>query len=311
MRYLTIITFFILFCMNLEASELKKQIVFIVNPISPTIKNKNIEKTIRKNLDLNQYCYKIVYTEHAGHATELAQKALESADIVAAIGGDGTVNEVGRALIDTHVALAIIPVGSGNGLARHLGIPTGLSNGIRALNYAHSTRIDTAKINDTVFLNVAGIGFDALIAKKFAHFGKRGLFSYGQVAIQEFQKYGPQNYLITIDGKPFVKQAFILSFANSSQYGNDFFICSEAKTDDGYLDLVIVKDIPLMAAPKLFMRFKQNTLDRSRYCETLKFKEITIQHPYMQAHVDGEPMVFHDSMHITVNPHSLKIMVPN
>jgi diacylglycerol kinase (ATP) len=163
---------------------------------------------------------------------------------IAAVGGDGTVNEVGRALVHSEAVLAIIPVGSGNGLARHLGIPVGLKKGIKALNHAYPIVIDTGKINDKIFLGVAGIGFDAHIAHKFALFGKRGFFSYCQVASREFSLYAPQSYFITIDGKQITKKAFILTFANSSQYGNNFLIAPKARVSDGYLDLVIIDDIP-------------------------------------------------------------------
>nr|ALS90992.1 TIGR00147: lipid kinase, YegS/Rv2252/BmrU [uncultured bacterium] len=170
--------------------------MFIVNPISHEIKGLDIKKIIEKNLDINQFEYTILYTQYAQHASELAQEALiNSADIIAAVGGDGTVNEVGSVLVNAEAVLAIIPVGSGNGLARHLGIPVGLTKAIKALNSGHPVMIDTAKINEKAFLGVAGIGFDAHIAHKFALFGKRGFFSYCQVAAKEFFLYTPQSAL--------------------------------------------------------------------------------------------------------------------
>lgn len=293
----------------------KKHIVFIVNPISHELKGQNIRKLIDKNLDHDQFDYQIVYTQHPQHATELTQKALqESADIIAAVGGDGTVNEVGKALINKEAALAIIPVGSGNGLARHLGIPVGLTESIKALNHAQPTVIDTAKINDQTFLGVAGIGFDALIAQKFSQFGKRGFFSYLQVVLQEFSNYEAQSYLITIDGKQISRKAFILTLANSSQYGNDFIIAPKARIHDGYLDLVIVDDIPGYDVPEFVYKFKQGTLDDYNHYETHRFKEILIQqqnHQKIQAHADGEPLLFQDQLKVTIQPDSLKIMVPS
>src|SRR5262249_1311819 len=155
------------------------------------------------------------YTQYPQHATELALKAVrDSADIIAAVGGDGTVNEIGKALINTKAVLAIIPAGSGNGLARHLGIPVGLTRAIKALNHAHPMAIDTAKINEEIFLGTAGIGFDAHIAHAFAQFGKRGFLSYCQVALKEFSQYEPQSYHMTIDGKQLIRKALILTFAN-------------------------------------------------------------------------------------------------
>lgn len=290
----------------------KTRIAFIVNSISPEIKGQNLEKIIEKNLDLNRFEYEIFYTQYAQHATQLAHIALlNSTDIIAAVGGDGTVNEVGKALIDTEGILAIIPVGSGNGLARHLGIPIGLAQAIKALNHASPLPIDTAKINDKTFLGVAGIGFDAHIAQQFAQFGKRGFFSYCQVALREFSRYKPQSYVINIDGKQIIRKAFVLTFANSSQYGNDFIIAPKVRISDGHLDLVIIDDIPAYSIPQFIYKFKQGTLDRSHHFETYRFKEITIHHPsHIQAHFDGEPILFQKDIKVIVQPKSLQILVP-
>lgn len=289
----------------------KKQIVFIVNPISHEIKGFDIKEIIETNLDSDQFEYKIVYTQYAQHASTLAQDALNnSADIIAAVGGDGTVNEVGKVLVNSEAMLAIIPVGSGNGLARHLGIPVGLTKAIKALNRGYPIVIDTAKINEKTFLGVAGIGFDAHIAHKFALFGKRGFFSYCQVALKEFSLYAPRSYFITIDGKQITRKAFILTFANSSQYGNDFKIAPKARVSDGYLDLVIIDDIPIYSIPQFLYRFGYGTLDHSHHFETQQFKEITIQHPSMQAHIDGEPVLFENEIKVTIQPKSLRVLIP-
>ncbi len=241
----------------------------------------------------------------------MAHEALQdSTDIIAAVGGDGTVNEVGRSLVHTKATLAIIPVGSGNGLARHLGIPVGLIQAIKALNHAYPTVIDTAKINDNIFLGVAGIGFDAHIAQQFSEFGKRGFFSYCQIALREFSRYKPESYVITMDGKQIIRKAFILTFANSSQYGNNFIIAPKAQISDGHLDLVIIDNIPRYSIPQFIYKFKQGTLDRSHHFETHRFREITIHHPHMQAHIDGEPLQFHNDIKVTIQPKSLKVLVP-
>lgn len=230
--------------------------------------------------------------------------------MIVAVGGDGTANEVGAALVNTQAILVIISVGSGNGLARHLGIPVGLIPAIKALNHAHPIVMDIATINDKIFLGVAGIGFDAHIAQKFAQFGKRGFFSYCQVAWKEFSQYKPQTYLMTIDGKQIRRKAFILTFANSSQYGNNFIIAPNARISDGYLDLVIIDDISVYSISQFIYKFKQGTLDRSRHFETHRFKELTIHHPHMQTHIDGEPMLFQNDIKVTIQPKSLKILVP-
>lgn len=308
-KFALVIILFIFLPICLFGTE-KKRIVFIVNPISHEIKGLDVKKIIETNLDSNQFEYEIVYTQYAQHASELAEGALDSADIIAAVGGDGTVNEVGRALVNSEAVLAIIPVGSGNGLARHLGIPVGLTKAISAINQGYPVVVDTAKMNEMTFLGVAGIGFDARIAHKFAQFGKRGLFSYCQVVLNEFPLYEPQVYSITIDGKQINRNAFVLSFANSSQYGNDFIIAPNASMSDGFLDLVIVDDIPICSIPLFLYRFGNGSLHHSHHFETHQFKEITIQHPSVQAHIDGEPVLFGNEIKVKVQPKSLKVLVP-
>lgn len=289
--------------------EQKQKILFIINPISHELKNVDVKKAIEENLDFNQFEYKIAFTEYPKHASKIAEEAKKSFDIIAAVGGDGTVNEIGTALINTSTQLAIIPVGSGNGLARHFGIPIGFAQAIRALNHSRPVVIDTAKINDKAFLGVAGIGFDAHIAQQFSQFGKRGFFSYCLVALREFTKYDPETYQIKIDGKNITKKAFILSFANSSQYGNNFIVAPKADMQDGYLDLVIIDEMPFYAIPKMVYQFKDGSLGKSNHFETQKFKEIVIEKSVIQAHVDGEPVVFHNQIKITVLPKSLILLV--
>ena len=290
------------------ATDEKKQIFFIVNPISHEIKGLNLENLIQKNLDLSKFEYTIAYTQSVGHATELAQKARErEIDIVAAVGGDGTVNEIGKALIHAETAMAIIPVGSGNGLARHLGIPVGFVEGVKALNKAHVTSIDVAKINDQPFLGVAGVGFDAHIAHKFDQYGKRGFFSYCRLVLQEFSRYTPTKYKMTLDGKPFAAQAFILSFANSSQYGNNFIVAPKAKLNDGQLEMVIIDKVSLLNAVPLLYRFQNGSLDHSTHFRSFLFKELILEQPEIIAHLDGEPRIFHERIKITLETKSLKI----
>lgn len=288
----------------------KKRIIFIVNPISHEIQGLDIREIIEKKLDLTKFEYQIIYTRYAGHATKLAHDAVDYADIIAAVGGDGTVNEVGKALISTKGILAIIPVGSGNGLAKHFGIPTGLAKAVAALNYSQPIVIDTGKINDKPFLGIAGIGFDAQVAHEFANFGKRGLLSYCRVVLREFPKYEAKNYRITIDGKQITKKAFILTFANSSQYGNDFNIAPHASVNDGYLDLILIDNIPIHLIPQFLYRIKRGTISCSNHYETHRFRELIIQHPFLKAHIDGEPVAFQNNIKVTIQSHSLQVMVP-
>ena len=172
---------------------MKKKICFIVNPISGVGRQKVIEELIDKYLDRTIFEYEISYTKAAKHATELAKEAAKrNVDIVVAVGGDGSVNEVSRGLIGTKTAMAIIPTGSGNGLARYLNISLNLKSAMTIINQCNIKTIDTIQLNNETFANVAGIGFDAHIGWEFAKFGKRGFSSYLKVITREFPKYKAQ-----------------------------------------------------------------------------------------------------------------------
>ncbi len=293
----------------------KKQILFLANPISHALKGYDLESIIKSHLDLTVFDYKVAYTQAPQHGHALAKEAvLQGIDIVAAIGGDGTVNEVGSALVDSLTALAIIPAGSGNGLARHLGIPLQISQAVKTLNCAVPRIIDTGKIIQHTFLNAAGVGFDAHIAWKFAEFGKRGLSSYIQVAMREFFSYKPKYYRMMIDGVPVNRKALFISFANSSQYGNNFIIAPQASLQDGKLEAVIVQDVPLYAVPAFIYRFNRGSLQKSSYVETMAFKKLSMQKPAdempWQGHIDGEPVLFDNPLNVEINCGSLKVMTP-
>jgi diacylglycerol kinase (ATP) len=289
-----------------------KKIIFIANPLSHEMQGESLEKSIQKNLDMTCFKYEICYTKKAKDATRIAKKSIKDhADIVVAVGGDGTVNEVGNALINSNIPIGIVPVGSGNGLARHFKIPVGLENSIQALNSSKITIMDTAKINQKPFFAIAGIGLDAQIAMKFAKFKKRGLLSYAKVFFQEFSSYKPKTHTFIIDGKTITKKGVIFTFANSSQYGNNFVIAPQADHQDGYLDLVILDDIPTLEIPNFWLKFKDGTLDHSKHFETHRFKELIIKTNKIKAHIDGEPIHLSDEIKVSVEPKSLKILTPD
>ena len=180
----------------------KKEIVFIVNPISGTHSKEIILHQLEKRLDHSLYNYTIRKTEYAGHATLLAQEHVEKGcDAVVAIGGDGTVNEIARSLVHTSVAFGVIPCGSGNGLARHLRIPMDPLGSIKVLNRFDIECLDYGKINDVPFFCTCGVGFDAFVSSKFAHSEKRGVLTYLENTLREGLKYKPDTYEIEIEGE--------------------------------------------------------------------------------------------------------------
>ena len=290
----------------------KKKIQFIINPISGVGKQKTVEQLVSSLLDHEQFDVSIVYTQHAKHAIELsALAAKEKIDIVVAVGGDGSVNEVGRSLINTSTALAVIPAGSGNGLARHMNIPLNIEKAIRLLNNYQIKEIDTVTINDEVFIGTAGIGFDAHIGWKFSEYGKRGFMSYIKLTFNEFFKYAPSQYELWIDDEKIETEAFLITFANSSQYGNNAYIAPNAVIDDGYMRVMIMQKFPLASSLGVGYKLFNKKLANSKFVKEYKAKHIKISNPESKMHIDGEPVRSDKQLDIRVVPKSLKIVCSN
>lgn len=267
---------------------------------------------IESHLNMERFDYDIVYTEHKNHAFELARIASEEGvDIVCAVGGDGSVHEVGTALIGTKTKLAIIPTGSGNGLARHLNIPLGIKDAIYCINFSNCIEMDTVQVNDKAFLGVGGYGFDAVVAQKFDQHTKRGFMSYIYLTIREFFRFNPINVSIDVDGKVKTLPVVLLTVANSSQFGNGFTVSPKSDVTDGELELVVLKPFSIWSIPSLVYRFFTKKSDRSRYSEVIPFKKAKIHSARKIAHYDGEPMDVLDELNVSVVPKSLNIVVGN
>lgn len=288
-----------------------KRICFIINPVSGVGRQKVIEKLIDEHLDRTLFSYEVAYANAPKHATELAGNAASrNFDIVVAVGGDGSVNETAKGLIGTSTAMAIIPTGSGNGLARYLKIPMDLEKAMEVINRTNKRVIDTVKFNSEKFVNVAGIGFDAHIGWEFAKFGKRGFSSYLKVIMREFPKYKPKEYQLLIDGKKYTEKAFLISFANGSQWGNNAHIAPTADAADGWIDVAILKDINFVNGISVAYRLFNKKLDRSSALKIIKGKKIEVIQEATIAHIDGEPIEVGNKIQIEVDPLSLNIIVP-
>lgn len=291
---------------------MRKKILFIVNPISGGRDKQRIPGLIEKHLDKNVYEYRISFTEREEHGYMLAKAAVkDNYEVIVAVGGDGTVNEVSKAIIHTNVVLGIIPFGSGNGLARSLKIPLKADEAIRVLNKINIDTIDSAKLNEHYFFNVAGSGFDAHISQCFANNKIRGFVGYIKTTFQELKKYIPQEYDLTLDGVNYIRKAFIVSIANSSQYGNDAHIAPRADVKDGWLDVVVVKPIAWYMIPIVALRMFNKSAESSSYVEMFRAKKIEIRREYDAAiHLDGEPRMEQKDLMIEILPLSLKVIVP-
>lgn len=289
---------------------MKKNILFVVNPISGGKSKLNFADKVFKYLDLKLFEPKIVFTERQGHAIELAKNAVEDKfDIVVAVGGDGTINEIASVLEGTQLAMGIIPFGSGNGLARSLNIPLRDINAIKRLNKLHYHSIDSGTLNNRKFFNMAGIGFDALISARFAENIKRGFWGYFKTTISEISNYKSQHYRIELDGKKMNVDAFMISLANSSQFGNNAHIAPAASLEDGFLDVCIVKPFPFYQFPVLGYRMFSKSTHKSKFVQILRAKNIKIirENP-SEVHVDGEPLLMGSELNISIKPLSLNVL---
>lgn len=289
----------------------KQNICFIINPISGVGRQKTVEKLIDELLDKTRFQYSLAYTKAAKHATELArQAASEGADIVVAVGGDGSVNEVAKGLIGSSAALAILPAGSGNGLARHLGVPMDLTKAITMLQNGQRKKMDSIQFNEEHFVNVAGVGFDAHIGWEFAKFGKRGLSSYVKVTLRELANLQTQPFELQLDGKTIYTDAYLIGFANGSQWGNNASIAPMADVTDGLMDVVIVKKFPLINSISIGYKLFRKKLHTSNAVEFFKAKEVTLKQTSDIAHIDGEPILCGKTVTIKVNALSLNVIAP-
>ena len=290
--------------------DAKKEILVLINPISGTGKKKVIEKLLREYIDSSKIEYDIRYTDHAGHATEIARNVVQfnSYGAIVVVGGDGSVNEVAQGLIGSEIELGIIPSGSGNGFARHLGIPLNFKDAIQCINTANSKLVDSGQVNKMNFVGVAGLGFDALISKKFDESPSRGFWTYFKLTVKEFVKYKEREYKVSFDGKEFVLSAFILCFCNSSQWGNDVFIAPNANSQDGFLRMIVVRKLPLLSVPLFAYKLFKKKVDSSKYYKEFKVKSVSLKHSGKLIHIDGEPFDFSNQLEISVKAASLKVI---
>ncbi len=287
-----------------------KKILFIVNPLSGTDRIKTLTKDIEQHLNLNIFSYKIIYTQYAKHATKLATEAAENKfDIVVAVGGDGSVNDVIHGIYGTDVIMGIIPKGSGNGLARSLKIPLKESKAIQLINKLNVQEIDIGQANENLFASNAGVGFDTLVTSDFKNNTRRGLLSYLQIIIKNIWTYQTKKWNYKIDGKPQQSNSFMLTIANAAQLGYGFQIAPQADLTDGYFNLVNIKKIPVLWTPLLALKAFTGKINKSRFVSTQKIKEISIQHPDLNLlQVDGESLVCQQKVHIKMMPKKLKIL---
>ena len=294
---------------------MKKKIIFIVNPISGHHNKNHFPNLVESSIDKNKYDYTIVFTEYANHATELTMKAIEDGyEYIAAVGGDGTINEVAKCMIGKEQTLVIIPFGSGNGLARHLGLPFKVEKLIKdVINNGKKYKIDTATMNGVPFISLAGIGFDAMIADYFAKDENRGFLTYAKLITEKYPNYRQKEYTLIMDDKTTIEcKPFFVTFANSSQFGYNAEISPKASVQDGFLDVCIFKKPNILEVPIVATYFLAKQIDKSNFIDIYKAKKIQVFRKVDEvANVDGEPVEMSKDIIVEIKPLSLNILLQN
>lgn len=290
----------------------KKHIVFIINPKSGVDRQKAIQQAIDNNLDFNQFTYQLQHTEYAKHGTILAKAAADNgAYAVVAVGGDGSVNDIVAGLLGTDTALAIIPKGSGNGMARTISIPLNEQEAIQVINKGNIAQMDIGYADGRPFISNAGVAFDALISRKFAKSVRRGFAMYSWLVTKHMWTYKTWEWDITIDGRQLKEKAFIITVANGRQFGYNFQIAPDANWRDGLFDVVIIKSFPRILGGLIVLRAMTGTINKSPYVKHYRAKEVTIAHPELRLmQTDGDAHECGNKVHFTIEKGLQKVIIP-
>ena len=276
--------------------------LYIINPISGKGKKQRIAKLLQA-----KGC-KIAFTEYAGHAEVLAREATD--EVIVAVGGDGTVNEVARGIVGTEKALGIIPCGSGDGLARHLGLSHNIEKALATIERGESKKMDAAEVNGRLFFSVCGVGFDAVVSERFAKCGKRGLTNYIKQGLSTWCNYAPEHYTLEIDGVTIHHDALFITVGNSNQWGNNAKITPLADCCDGVLDITVVEKFNALEMPLLAGRLMTGSVHKSNRVHTYKGQTIRIvRQAEGPAHADGDWFSTSEILDIKILPATLKVLV--
>lgn len=293
--------------------NVKRKIVFVYNPISGSHKLLPVVPIIEKFINNDIYDYEIINTQHKGHATEIAREyAARRYDAVIAVGGDGTVNEVGCGLIGSDTALGIIPCGSGNGLARHLGIPIDPFKAVKWLDKSIFTDIDYGTMNGQPFFCTCGVGFDAKVSDSFSKAGTRGVLTYLESIMKEIATYHNETYKLSFDNSSETFEAFFITCANADQWGNNAFIAPTASLQDGLLDVIAAHPFNVVDAPLIAFQLFNRQIDKNPKVSVRKCNGVTItRQKEGPAHYDGDPVIMGREIRIEIVPSGLKVLIPD
>lgn len=302
----------ILLLLRLVLSFGMEKITAIINPVSGTASKKRIPDLLEQYIPSDQFEKKIIFTEYRGHAFELASRAVkEKADYVIAVGGDGTINEVARALVESPAVLGIVPMGSGNGLARDLAIPMDIRKALEVILERKIRTIDYCKANNRIFFCTCGVGFDASVSERFDKRKRRGPFSYMRSVLAEYLQFKPDTYDIVFENEVLSKKAFLVTCANISQYGNNAYIAPQADMNDGMMDVAILSPFSPLDVGRLIVQMFTKQITKNHKLQYYRSKKLTLKRAKPGiVHIDGEPAYMDKTISLEVFHDGLNVIVP-
>ena len=294
-------------------THIKKSIHVIINPKSGTSTKQSLPNKLKSDVDSKKFDLQISFTEYVGHASEIARKAVEDkTDYVIAVGGDGTVNEVARVLVGSDTTLGILPLGSGNGLARDLHIPLNAKKALDIIKDGNVIRIDYGIANGKTFFCTCGMGFDALVSEQAAKAKKRGSLMYFKTMLETFFQQTPQVYQITCPEGVYEDEAFTITCANAGQYGYNAFIAPNADIQDGLMNIIILKPLSFANVPKIGLQMFTKNIGNNKKMVQIVTSEAVIKRKNKGAmHLDGDYAEGETEIHVKIIPKGLNVLVPN
>ena len=294
-------------------ADRQRDLMLIINPISGTGSKKGVAQAVTERLAEAGWRVDARITAARGDATRLAAEAVSRGYYgVLACGGDGTVNETARALCGTPVALGILPAGSGNGLARHVGVPMDIDLALDVIKADNVVASDYGTVNGRPFFCTFGLGFDAAVSHRFARQNHRGLLTYIRSCVSEYVKYRPQTYTVSANGKLLTEKAFLIAVCNASQWGNNAYIAPQASITDGLLDITIVHSGSPIDTAVMGMDIFTGYINKNTMVHSFRAPAAVIyRNAVGEAHIDGEPMMMDNILDIKCHHGRLLIFTPD
>lgn len=285
-----------------------RHLLFFVNPKSGGKKKSGFEHDLETYLDKSKYSYDLVYWNHVEFELAAIQSKIDHADVLVAVGGDGTVNYLGNICIRQNKALAVIPLGSGNGLARHLGIPLQSKNAVQGLNDASMHPVDVISVSNRWCFNICGIGFDAYVAHHYKHADSRGFLGYAYHILKALFSFKPRKYHIETDGIIADNDCYIMGVANGSQWGYGFTVNAEGKMDDGQMEFYAIRNPGLLKIPSILWYSFRSKLHLHPSVELRRIQHLKVgcSKP-VQIHIDGEPYTCGNEIELNLKKAAIKM----